>query len=293
MNNMANISLFKNITTHLPVVTIPIQAFYENVINGDYKYEVEAIRSTTDLTKRKVLKTALPAVTISGTFKERKIEGLIKHSERICIDIDSKQNPFIENWSELRTTLGSWKEVEFSALSASGQGAFVVIVISTPENHLEHFKALERSFKKLGIIIDSSCKDIPRLRYMSYDSDAIHNVNVTPFQLQYRESEYHYEPDKNSIQTGEDIGLLVKRIVKDGIDITDSYVDWFAIGCALANEFGKHGRYHFHRLSQLNSGYKPSECDRQFDKCLRHNSGYTRATFYWIAKNHGITINRN
>ena len=290
---MAYISLFKNLKNSNPVLDIPITGFYEDVINGEYKIEVEAIRSTTDPVKRKILKTALAAVTISGTFKERKIEASIKHSERICIDIDSKQNPFIENWADLRTTLGSWKEVEFSALSASGQGAFVVIVISTPENHLEHFKALERSFKKLGIIIDSSCKDIPRLRYMSYDSDAIHNVNVTPFQLQYREPEYHYEPDKNSIQTGEDIGLLVKRIVKDGIDITDSYVDWFAIGCALANEFGEHGRYHFHRLSQLNSGYKPSECDRQFDKCLRHNSGYTRATFYWIAKNHGITINRN
>lgn len=293
MNNMANISLFNNLKNSKPVLDIPIQGFYENVINGEYKIEVEAIRSTTDPAKRKVLKTALPAVTISGTFKVRKHEGLIKHSERICIDIDSKQNPSIENWSVLRTTLGSWKEVEFSALSASGQGVFVVVVISTPEYHLEHFNALKRAFKNQGIVIDSSCKDLPRLRFMSYDSSAIHNKKVKPFQLTYREPKQDYRLVNSYLSIKDDLERTINSIVSDSIDITESYVDWFAIGCALANEYGEHGRYHFHRLSQLNSDYKPSDCDRQFDKCLRYNSGYTRATFYWIAKNHGITINRN
>lgn len=293
MENIAYISLFSNLTNREPVSNIPIHTFYKNVINGEYKYEVEAIRATTDLNKIKVLKNKLPAVTISGTFKIRKTEELIAHSKRICIDIDGKHNPSIKNWEDLRTTLGSWKEVEFSALSASGKGVFVVIVLSHPDNHLEHFYALERAFKNQGIVIDAICKDLPRLRFMSYDADAIYNPNVTPFHILYKEPKPTYQTTNHSFHAKDNLDGTIDRIIKERIDITDSYINWFAIGCALANEYGEIGRTHFHRLSQLNSAYKPSECDRQFDKCLKHKSGYTKGSLFWIAKNHGITLNKN
>ena len=294
MENIANISLFSNLTNPEPVSNIPIHTFYENVINGEYKYEVEAIRSTTDLNKIKVLKSKLPAVTISGTFKIRKTEELIAHSKRICIDIDGKQNPSIKNWADLRTTLGSWKEVEFSALSVSGKGVFVVIPISAPKKHLEHFFALERAFKCHGIIIDSSCKDIPRLRFLSSDSGAIFNSDATPFKSFYNEQNNDYlsvkKPDYNIEY---DINEAVNKILRGSVDITGSYENWFKIGCALANEYGESGRYLFHKISHLHPDYKTSECDMQFDKCLKHNSGYTKASLFWIAKNHGITLIKN
>jgi hypothetical protein len=293
MKNIVNISLFKDCKTSKPTLDIPIHAFYENVIDGEYKNEVEIIRSTSDLGKIKTLKSRMPAVTISGSFKTRKVEGLKEHSGRICIDIDGKQNPSITDWNDLRTTLGSWKEVEFSALSASGKGVFVVILLSHPDNHLEHFYALERAFKNQGIVIDAICKDLPRLRFMSYDADAIYNPNVTPFHILYKEPKPTYQTTNHSFHAKDNLDGTIDRIIKGRIDITDSYINWFAIGCALANEYGEVGRTHFHRLSQLNSAYKPSECDRQFDKCLKHKSGYTKGSLFWIAKNHGITLNKN
>jgi len=159
MNNISQISLFINRFQTTPVKDILLNTFYHSVLNGDYKTEIKEIRSNPG--KAKDLKKMLPCVTISGTFKERNAIGLIKHSGRICIDLDAKDNPHIENWPDLRDTLGSWKEIEFAALSASGQGVFIIILISYPEKHLQHYQAIENIFKnKYYIKTDPTCKDM-------------------------------------------------------------------------------------------------------------------------------------
>lgn len=277
MNDITKISLFRNRLQTAPVGDILLNSFYKTVLNGDYKTEIEKIRTNPD--KAKGLKKMLPCVTISGTFKERNAEGLIEHSGRICIDLDAKDNPDIENWPELRDTLGTWNEVEFAALSASGKGVFIVILISYPEKHLQHYHAIENIFKnKYCIKTDPSCKDIPRLRFMSYDKDAIFNEKVTPCRIKYQEP----KRTKNKYQTStDDLGKIINEIVSQGLDITNSYKNWYEIGCALANEYGENGRDIYHNLSQNYPKYRYSECDRQFDKCLNNPKGYSKATIFY------------
>lgn len=278
MNDLAKISLFKDRLHSIPVKDILLYNFYFAVMNGDYKAEVEEIRAYPD--KVKELKKKLPGVTISGTFKERNGEGLIQHSGRICIDIDGKENSFIKDWEEVRNTLGTWKEVEFASLSASGKGVFLVVVITYPAKHLLHYLALERGFKKFGIKIDNMCKDLPRLRFMTYDKDAVLNERVTPYQITYQEPKRIHTVKKNS---NDDLEKVINEIVSKGLDLTNCYKNWYQIGCALANEYGYQGRNHFHRLSQINPDYKLSDCDKQYDKCLKNPKGYSKSTiFYYI-----------
>lgn len=280
MNDLTKISLFKNGHDNTPIKDILLYNFYYAIINGDYKSEIEKIRSCTDPEEVKRLKKELPSVTISGTFKKRNAESLIKHSMRICIDLDGKENPHIENWSELRDTLGTWKEVEFASLSASGRGVFIVILISYPEKHLQHYKAIENIFqKKYGIKTDPMCKDVPRLRFMTYDKDAVFNESVIPFRVIYQEP----KREKKTYQTdNDDLGKAISEIISKRLDITGSYKNWYEIGCAVVNEYGEKGRNIFHNLSQNYPKYKYDECDRQFNACVKNPKLYSKATIFYF-----------
>lgn len=76
--------------------------------------------------------------------------------------------------------------------------------------------------------------------------------------------------------TLEDIEAVTSRIEQSGIDITSGYDNWRNLGFSLSEGLGESGRSYYHRISRLNSGYTPEECDRQYDKCLKsHGTGIT------------------
>lgn len=143
---------------------------------------VDEIRISTNIFEKKRLKTKhLPVATISGTFTERKVEGLKQHSGLICIDIDRKDNLDVADINDFKLKLALLNHIMYCGLSVSGEGLFCVIKISNPEKHKEHFYALQEDFKNMGIVIDKSCSDITRVRVYSYDDDAYFNINSTMY----------------------------------------------------------------------------------------------------------------
>ncbi len=86
---------------------------------------------------------------------------------------------------------------------------------------------------------------------------------------------------------------IIRQIEVAKLDLTDNYLDWRNIGFALASEFGEFGRSFYHRISCHSLKYHPSECDRQYDKCLKSNSqGITIKSLFHYAKQGNInTIN--
>lgn len=88
-----------------------------------------------------------------------------------------------------------------------------------------------------------------------------------------------------------DLGVVISRIESTQTDITASYPDWRDIGFAFADEFGESGRNYFHRISQFFPQYSQTECDKQFDACLKSKgNGITLKTFFHLAKSAGINI---
>ncbi len=163
-----------------------IYEFCIKVMAGTWAKQIKAVRKAANPEDRAKLKNALPAVTLSGNFTRRNVAGLIGHSGYVCIDIDDKHNPDITDWPALRDDLANIPEVYFSALSVSGRGVFLIIPISNPERHVDHFQALEIAFKKAyGITIDKSCKDVSRLRFVSSDGHATINENAIVYTQQY------------------------------------------------------------------------------------------------------------
>lgn len=182
MNN--KISLFRSYYETEPWASISILDFASNVVVCDYVSEISELRKSENKKTRDDIKSQLPAVTVSGVFRERNNEGLLQHSGFICVDFDEKKNPYINDWCEARDKIGELAEVLFCALSVSARGCFAIIPVAYPDKHVAHFKALQRIFADIGFVCDPT-SDVSRLRGISSDPDATWNENAKTFYRLY------------------------------------------------------------------------------------------------------------
>lgn len=62
---------------------------------------------------------------------------------------------------------------------------------------------------------------------------------------------------------------LVRQLESGGGNIAETYHDWLicAFVCASYDSIG--GREYFHRISRLSAKYKPADCDKQYNACLK------------------------
>ena len=279
----AELSLFLNYYSPVPARSITFEQFCLCVMEGDYADEVNRIRRERNKEKRDELKAVLPAVTISGTFSKRNRESLIKHSGLICLDIDSKDNPAVDNWNQIVREMRDIANIAFASLSVSGNGCFVVIPLAFPHRHTEQFEALRSDFLNLGLTIDKACSDISRLRGMTGDNNAHYNPDAEPYRRvpKQQSQKTYFAKEKNCLP-------LIEKIIANRIDITDDYRYWYQIGAAIASEYGEGGRSLFHQLSQFYQKYDRADCDEQYNKCLQNHGNYSIATLYYIAKQYNI-----
>ena len=99
------------------------------------------------------------------------------------------------------------------------------------------------------------------------------------------------ETQSNKTNQQSEVEEIISRIEAKQLDIANAYSDWRDIGFAFATEFGEAGREYFHRISRFYSDYSASECDKQFDKCLKaRGTGVTLKTFFHMAKSAGVNI---
>ena len=253
-----------------------------------YKEQIEHIRSITDEELQKSLKLQLPMATISGTFAPTcKAENLVTHSNLLCIDIDKKDNMDVDWFDDLKYEWHNIPQILYAGHSIRGKGWFAIFRIAYPDKHEAQFEALKRDFANCGLIIDKACKNVNRMRFISYDPEPYVNEDATLY------NKVCVEPKPTphvSYSDDDDIGLVEKccRIITDrGIDITADYNDWFRVGAALAS-LGEPGRSLFHMVSSQNEKYKAAETDKKFDNVLRSVNSIKKGTFFHICSQHGI-----
>lgn len=283
------VSVFKNYRDNIPKDVNLLKFLTSN----KYKSEVEQIRSANTKQEKDALKAKLPAITPSGLFHtKRKVENLSHHTGLIQIDIDGKDNPYL-NMAETKELLKQVEQVCFCAYSVSGNGLFALVPIAEPNRHREHFLALEEDFKyDLNIVIDKSCKDVTRLRGYSYDENYYMNENALvyegltePKQLVLPQVKtVHIEP----VNEADDFYKALEIIICNMLDITGSNEQWFSILCGIANEFGEGGRGYAHIVSQYSELYDSGRCDADYNRALSSNYSYGIGTFYHYFKQYVI-----
>lgn len=259
------------------------------VRDGAYLKQITAFQNSGALSKdqRAEIKQLIPAVTISGIFKDSvKNANLLTHSGLICIDFDAVENP-----AELKAQLSKDPYTFAALLSASGNGLAAIVRIEA-EKHLDAFNGLKTYYlRNYGQLIDQSCKNVSRLRFLSYDPQLYTNPSAKVFK------EYPKKEGKpkqvHTVLTGNEFEELIDRICRGGFDLTAGvYANYLSIGFALASEFGERGREYFHAVCAQNEKYDPAKADKQFTYCLRDTgqSKVTIATFYYYAKEAGVEL---
>lgn len=244
----------------------------------------------------KLTKQQLPGATLSGLFSRRKGDCLIQHTGFVAIDIDLGDNTSIGNFGTILRTLRHRAEVAMYMRSCSGTGYFALIPLAYPEHHKEQFRALQKEYAAMGIVLDNACSDITRIRFASYDEHPYVNEQAIPYMgvdlgsqtLAPRAAVYggHVDSMDSKVQA---VKTLVSKLEMHHIDITDSYNDWYRIGFALANLPNPIGRQMFHRVSAICKKYNPQECDKKFDT-LQRPEKIGLGTFFHICEDYGITL---
>ena len=253
-----------------------------------YKEQIEHIRSISDEDVQKSLKKQLPLATISGTFAPiRRAENLVAHSSLLCVDIDKKDNMGVTWLDNLQHEWHHIPQILYAAHSVRGEGWFAIFHIAYPEKHRAHFEALQRDFANSGLIIDKSCKDVSRMRTISYDPEPYVNEAATLYNKVWVEPKPPIHIPYSGCDDKEQVEKCCHIIADRGIDITATYDDWFHVGAALAS-LGERGRSLFHLVSSQNAKYKATETDKKFDNLLRNVSSINIGTFFHICSLHGI-----
>ena len=262
-----------------------------------HRDEILHLRTIQDKAQRDELKLKLPMATASGLFRSpRSASNLIQHSGFICIDIDGKENTQFADIAEVLPLLQSRPEVAYAARSVSGNGYFAIVPLLYPDYHERQFRQLEADYKAIGINLDKSCKDVSRLRCLSYDEHPYINEQAVVYEGIFVEPEFvpSEEVRPTSAREMDDLKKVARCcavIQENGIDITGSYDDWKNVGSALAS-LGENGRQYFHICSRQYPKYNFVETDKKFTNLMRTVTQINIGTFFYICRQYGITYSR-
>lgn len=147
---------------------------FEWLRSDEFRSDVERVRKARSKEERDKLKKYLPAITVSGVFNKRETAGLREPTGLILIDIDGKDNPHHTDMEKLKQLVFELPFVAMVMLSCSGSGVLAVVELDDYRNQYQHSLALAEDFAAIGVKIDSSCKDLPRFRFASYDPNPLY-----------------------------------------------------------------------------------------------------------------------
>lgn len=297
--NETYVSLFKGAKNPIPLNSdwTVKNAVLAMTYPDNFKDEVDRVRAAKTKEEKTEIKKTLHAITFSGHFSYRSSNKLIKHSGYVCMDIDD-----VQDLDELRQIVNNDPYTYASFTSCSGKGLAFLVKID-PQKHLDSFLAIEKyykEFKKIKITADTSCKDVARLRFVTYDPQTYlyeKSLLWDIFEIlkEVEKKKERYIPNRqysNSSDTASQVELLVSRIEDSATNITNNYDDWVQIALALNKEFGDAGEDWFHRISSQDSRYNTTICSQKYKESKNvHTTGI--AKLFSIAKNYGITTAKN
>lgn len=280
------VSLYANIRESKNCQLYDLDHMLADIRQGRYQDKVLDVRIAPDKKQRDSLKKDLPNFTVSGSFSQRRIDGLVEHSGFIAIDFDD-----IDDIELIRQKLRLDPYTYALFMSVSGNGLCCIVRID-PKKHRESFDALEQYYwNLLQIPLDPACKDVSRTRFVSYDPDLFQNYEAKTFKQYLSKNEERLNQEhrrSNYLHTQTKFDRVMGQITTD---ITGGYVQWRNIGFAFASEFKEQGRDYFHHISSFSGQYDQATTNKQYDACLRHNQGkITISTFYYFCKLAGYLI---
>jgi len=178
---------FLNSVKGLQFKKVEVQKVLQQIQKGHWKKQINDMRyhvKNGNENEAEEIKSNLPCMTISATFKERrKKDYLESYTGLLHLDYDK-----LENAEEVKTNLISIPYTYSAFISPSGNGVKVLVKSDNAmSSHEVAFNSLREYYDKIvSVESDSSVKDITRLCFMSYDPDLY--LNETSEVFKYKTS---------------------------------------------------------------------------------------------------------
>jgi hypothetical protein len=292
------ISFFKSAKHNTPDAEVTLRQFLTSVKHADI---ITKLRLIEDKAERDQRKKDLPAATISGTFTVRRVADVKHYNGVVCLDFDAKENPNL-NPERMKLILSDIEEVAYAGLSVSGQGVFAIIFTdnTNPDDHPRMVDFIGSLMVNIGLVYDRACKDISRLRFVSYDRSAIIRDEPKIFPARTfldRSAETRPRPitirqynDKDPASTETKVIRLIEKIEATRTDLTTDYEQWLRIGIAFATEFGDRGEEYFLRVSQFHPNFSQPDAEKKFSELCKNGKRIKINTFFHICKQNRINL---
>ena len=287
--NQTLVSFYKN-NKATDKMDITLDSYFNMVQSGEYQDFVITSRLLKQQGKTdqyKASKDSAPCITGSAIMNHgsKTASNVLKLNGLICIDID-------ENLPEnIAKALEHDKHTYIMHRSFGGDG-FVIFVKINPDRFLDSFNGLAQYyFDNYQVTIDHACKNINRLRYISFDPEAHMNENSLKFAP--KDVKRFKEPKKvDFIFTQDDFTNILHQITDRNIDLcNEEYFKYVRIGLAIASKFGLGGLEHFHYICQFGQKYNKERTTRDYNGFCKNPDGSTKiGTFYYYCKESGIEI---
>ncbi len=185
LESQDQISGFDGISTN-PTRFLNWHEAIKEVRNGKYRDRIKRARqilANEGQSAYKEYKKGLPGVSFGGMFSYRKNDKLLSPTGFFIVDIDH-----VPDVKRVIDIISGDENIWFWFISPGGDGIKVglrAINIKTDADHKRFFAAVKRYFKEVyNLNIDSACKDISRLTFLSHDPDAFINPNPTFFNIE-------------------------------------------------------------------------------------------------------------
>lgn len=296
MNNIENIkvNVFANKLANKKTKDVTLREWLTTWSEA-YQSRIEAIRKANndgDEEQAKLLKGYLPAITVTGYFESIRNDNMCHHlNPVIAIDIDRKENPHAPaDWTYVKQTLMMLPFVFYASLSVRGDGIFLLVAWDTSKDFQRIWANLEKKFYDMGVKIDKSCKNIGRLRFVSYDKDAyLKETDIEPFSddsvvevAKLKSTMSGYARCTNNYVDAELIVKAIYRLIELGYQSRD-YNEWLKDGFRIAS-LGESGRELFRMISRNSPSYNnDADVDKKYDHCLRTTRYNTSSLSYYYA----------
>lgn len=288
----AKMSLYKSVKS---VENNNISIFdYVNFVkagtNQDLVLKARAAYQRGDEEEYKKLKMQSMCVTGSCTIIDKKSKTDAHVSEMnglIVIDIDEKLD------QNLYDRIRNDKYTHIIHRSFSGDNYCVFIKINA-EKFLDSFNCIADYYHStFGILIDQSCKNRNRLRYLSYDPDIYVNEKSNKFIAKNVKRFKEIDRSKtNYVFHQDDFDNVLQQIQDRRIDLCqEDYVRYVKIGMSIASEFGLSGEDKFHLICSFGDKYDESKATKDYKGFVNNSQGKVSiGTFYYYCKEEGIDV---
>jgi len=274
-------SFYQNIKD-LNKTDIDLENYIDIVKNGKYQDLVLTARSVKkDVQKYKELKNQMPVITGSAVMNQgsKNASNILELNGLIVIDIDDDVD------LQLLNKINEDKYTFVSHRSFGGDGLCVFIKIN-PNKFLESFNEIGQYYwDTFNIMIDQSCKNKNRLRFLSYDPYIFQNEKAVKFIAKTKEKKI---VKKDFIFVQDDFSQIIDKL--KGIDLCqDDYKRYCDIGFAIGSKFGDSGLNYFKAICQNGSKYVEKDIEKHYKNFCK-GGNITIGTFYHYVKSEGIEV---